>query len=52
MREIRRNENPFMGDSGFTEEDLLLNEDFDLSCDILAVGHHGSKYSTGVRLLR
>ncbi len=41
----------FMGDSGFTEEDLLLNEGFDLSCDILAVGHHGSKYSTGVRLL-
>lgn len=41
----------FMGDSGFTEEDLLLNEGFDLSCDILAVGHHGSKYSTGLRLL-
>lgn len=41
----------FMGDSGFTEEDLLLNSGIDLSCDILAAGHHGSKYSTGQRLL-
>ena len=41
----------FMGDNGFTEENMLLNEGFDLDTDILAVGHHGSKYGTGERFL-
>ncbi|MDO8566813.1 MAG: lamin tail domain-containing protein [bacterium] len=37
----------FVGDAGFTTEDMLLNKKDLLAADILKVGHHGSKYSSG-----
>lgn len=41
----------FMGDNGFAEENWLINNGCDIDADILAVGHHGSKYATGERFL-
>lgn len=42
----------FMGDAGFSEEDLILDDLRtgqlqELSVDVLKVGHHGSRYSSG-----
>lgn len=34
------------GDLTCKMEEVLINNDYDLSADILKVGHHGSKYST------
>lgn len=36
----------FTGDIGTSTEKLLIKENPSLDCDILKVGHHGSKYST------
>ncbi len=46
----------FMGDAGFREENLILDaltagEMKDLSIDVLKVGHHGSRYSSGEEFL-
>lgn len=41
----------FTGDIGFPAEDILLEKGYDLSADILKVGHHGSKFSTGINFL-
>jgi len=46
----------FMGDAGFREENQLLDawhsgQIPDLSIDILKVGHHGSRYSSGADFL-
>ncbi|MCQ2516197.1 MAG: DNA internalization-related competence protein ComEC/Rec2 [Saccharofermentans sp.] len=38
------------GDAGFETETVLIDS-FDLNCDVLKVGHHGSKYSTSSALL-
>ena len=40
----------FTADIGFVVEDILANL-YDLNADILKVGHHGSKYSSGVGFL-
>ena len=42
----------FMGDAEFEEEAALIDSGVDLSCDVIKVGHHGSKYSTGEELLK
>ena len=36
----------FMGDAGEEVENKLVSNGTDLSCDVLKVGHHGSKYSS------
>lgn len=41
----------FMGDSGEESEERLLHEGVELESDILKVGHHGSRFSTGVQFL-
>jgi competence protein ComEC len=42
-----------MADTGFPTEDALMRANPDaLDCDILKVGHHGSKYSSGDAFLR
>lgn len=41
----------FMGDLPAEQEKLLLEENFDLKSQVLKIGHHGSKYSTGQELL-
>ena len=42
----------FTGDAGIEEENTLINSKKDLSCDVLKVGHHGSKESTGDAFLK
>ncbi len=41
----------FTGDIGFPTENELLEKKVDLTADILKVGHHGSKYSSGENFL-
>ena len=36
----------FTGDAGQEVESKLVNSGADISCDVLKVGHHGSKYSS------
>ena len=42
----------FMGDAGTEEERSLIQSGADVSCDVLAVGHHGSGSATGYVFLR
>ncbi len=42
----------FTGDAETDEENDIINEGFDLSADVLKVGHHGSSSSTSYRFLR
>jgi competence protein ComEC len=39
-------------DAGFPAEDAMLAAGFDLKSQVLKVGHHGSKYSSGKAFLR
>ena len=39
-------------DTGFSAEDIMLSPGFDLKSDVLKVGHHGSKYSSGTAFLK
>lgn len=42
----------FMGDASTTEESKLVDKyGYQLKCDVLKVGHHGAKTSTGTNLL-
>ena len=41
----------FMGDAGIEEENDIIDNTDDLTCDLIKVGHHGSKYSTSGDLL-
>ena len=41
----------FTGDIGLSTEDVLLAKSYDLSADILKVGHHGSGNSTSVNFI-
>ena len=41
----------FTGDAGEEVENKLLSSGSDLSCDVLKVGHHGSKYSSTASFL-
>lgn len=41
----------FMGDCGEQVETQLVNSGTDLTCDVLKVGHHGSKYSSSSSFL-
>jgi competence protein ComEC len=40
-----------MGDTGFDAENSLLASGIDLKSDVLKVGHHGTRYSTGREFL-
>lgn len=42
----------FMGDASTIVEKDLLSKGIDIDCDILKVGHHGSKYSTSDAFLK
>lgn len=42
----------FTGDAELSEETQILDAGYDISCDVLKVGHHGSSSSTGYRWLR
>lgn len=42
----------FTGDAELDEETEILDAGYDISCDVLKVGHHGSDTSTGYRWLR
>ena len=42
----------FTGDAEMEEESTLISAQKDLSCDVLKVGHHGSKGSTGDAFLK
>ena len=42
----------FMGDAEMELEEILLNGDFDLSANILKIGHHGSDTSSSEEFLR
>ncbi len=37
----------FMGDADLAEENALIDSERDISCDVLKIGHHGSKNSAG-----
>lgn len=39
-------------DAGFPAENAMLSSGFDLKSDVLKVGHHGSKYSSGTAFLK
>ena len=41
----------FTADIGFPAEQTLLRKHYDLKADVLKVGHHGSKYSSGENFL-
>ncbi len=41
----------FTGDAGFPAEEILISKGYDLKADILKVGHHGSRHSTGPNFL-
>ena len=41
----------FTGDVGQVAEPNLISSGYDLSCDVLKVGHHGSKYSSTTAFL-
>ena len=41
----------FTGDAGFSGENELLSSGADVEADILKVGHHGSRYSSGEEFL-
>lgn len=41
-----------MGDAGKNVENYLINNNFDIDCDILKVGHHGSETSTSEKFLK
>lgn len=41
----------FAGDIGFTAENILLSKNYNLKSDILKVGHHGSKNSSGEKFI-
>lgn len=41
----------FTGDAESKTENLLLKEGLTLDCDVLKVGHHGSRYSTSKKFL-
>ncbi|OGY99616.1 MAG: hypothetical protein A2945_03150 [Candidatus Liptonbacteria bacterium RIFCSPLOWO2_01_FULL_52_25] len=41
-----------VADIGFNVEDYLVSQGTDLRADILKVGHHGSKYSSGSEFLK
>lgn len=42
----------FTGDAEYDEETEILDSNYDISCDVLKVGHHGSSTSTSYRWLR
>lgn len=42
----------FTGDADIHEETWLMEQGFDLRSDVLKVGHHGSRTSSGTRFLR
>lgn len=42
----------FTGDAETLEENGILDAGYNISCDVLKVGHHGSDTSTGYRWLR
>lgn len=42
----------FMGDAGFDVESSLLKSGYNLGSDVLKVGHHGSKTSSGTSFLK
>jgi competence protein ComEC len=42
----------FTGDLPLQQEDELIKNNLDLAVDVLKVGHHGSKYSSGNELLK
>lgn len=42
----------FMGDASEESENEILKSGFDIKSDVLKVGHHGSKTSTGTSFLR
>lgn len=42
----------FTGDAEYEEETEILEAGYDISCDVLKTGHHGSETSTGYRWLR
>ena len=42
----------FMGDAGEEVETQLVSAGTDLECDVLKVGHHGSKYSSSASFLK
>lgn len=42
----------FTGDAEMAEENSILDAGYDISCDVLKVGHHGSNSSTKYRWLR
>lgn len=39
-------------DVGFSAEDIMLSSGLDLKSDVLKVGHHGSRYSSGTAFLK
>lgn len=42
----------FTGDAEIVEENEILDAGYDIKCDVLKVGHHGSETSTGYRWLK
>lgn len=41
-----------MGDAEEEEENILLSGGYDLNVDVIKIGHHGSKYSTGSTFIK
>lgn len=42
----------FMGDAGFESEAEILNADFNIDCDVLKAGHHGSHTASSMEFLK
>ena len=41
----------FMGDAEAKAENIIINSGIDIDCDVLKIGHHGSRYSTTDKFL-
>lgn len=42
----------FTGDIGFPTENIILDKGYDISADILKVGHHGSRFSSSPNFIQ
>lgn len=42
----------FMADAEISLEEKLIKDGYNLDCDVIKIGHHGSKLSTGSELLK
>ena len=52
MAKCRDHKFLFMADAEISLEEKLISDGYNLDCDVIKIGHHGSKSSTGSALLK